>query len=235
MSARDDMMAIVAHDLKNPLSSLSLRSQVMLQQLADVGPAASTTKHNLELQQRTVGQMNQLIGDLTDTAKIHAGRLHLERQECTLQQTLEHAIERMQLLSQEKGVEFAARVPPDICRLSLDQRRITQVLDNLLGNALKFTPSGGKITLEVNILENEVQFSIADTGPGIPGEALSRIFDPYWQVQETRTGMGLGLFIAKTIIQGHGGRIWVESSPGRGTTFRFTLPSIGKQDAAAET
>jgi signal transduction histidine kinase len=139
----------------------------------------------------------------------------------------------MQLLSQEKGVEFAARVPSDICRLSLDQRRITQVLDNLLGNALKFTPPGGKITLDVSILENEAQFSVIDTGPGIPVEALSRIFDPYWQVHQTRTGMGLGLFIAKTIIEDHGGRIWVESSLGRGTTFHFTLPSIGKQHAQA--
>jgi len=229
MGARDDRMAIVAHDLKNPLNSMLLRSHVMLQQLADCGAAASSTKHNLELQQRTVRQMNQLIGDLTDAAKIHAGRLHLEPREYTLQQTVEPAIERMQLLSQEKGVEFAAHVPADIFWLSVDQPRITQVLDNLLGNALKFTPPGGRITLHVSILENEVHFSVTDTGPGISGEALSRIFDPYWQVHETRTGMGLGLFIAKTIIQGHEGRIWVESSLGRGTTFYFTLPSIGKQ------
>ena len=107
----------------------------------------------------------------------------------------------------------------------LDQPRITQVLDNLLGNALKFTPAGGKITLQVSRLENEVQFSVSDTGPGIPDEALGRIFEPYWQVQKTRSGMGLGLFIAKTIVESHGGRIWVESTVGQGTTFHFTLPS----------
>jgi signal transduction histidine kinase len=224
MSARDDMMAIVAHDLKNPLSSVLLRSHVMLQQLADCGEAAGIIRRNLELQQQTARQMNQLIGDLTDVAKIHAGRLHLECQECTLQQTVEPAIERMQLLSQEKRVEFAAHVPPDIFRLSVDQPRITQVLDNLLSNALKFTPAGGKITLQVSRLEKEVQFSVSDTGPGIPDEALSRIFEPYWQVHRTRSGMGLGLFIARTIIQGHGGRIWAKSSMGRGTTFYFTLP-----------
>jgi signal transduction histidine kinase len=229
MSARDDMMAIVAHDLKNPLNSMLLRSHVMLEQVAECGGAAGVVRRNLELLQRTARQMNQLIGDLTDTAKIHAGRLHLEQQECTLQQTVEPAIERMKLLSQEKRVEFAAHVPPDICGLSVDQPRITQVLDNLLGNALKFTPAGGKITLHVSILENEVQFSVTDNGPGIPDEALSRIFEPYWQVHETRTGMGLGLFIAKTIIQGHGGRIWAKSSVGRGATFYFTLPLIGKQ------
>jgi signal transduction histidine kinase len=113
---------------------------------------------------------------------------------------------------------------------SADQPRITQVLDNPLGNALKFTPAGGKITVNVNIVNNEAQVSVGDTGPGISGEALNRIFEPYWQVQKTRTGMGLGLFIAKTIIGAHGGRIWVESSVGQGTTFHFTLPSIGKHD-----
>ena len=230
MSARDDMMAIVAHDLKNPLNSMLLRSHVMLEQVAECGGAASIIRRNLELLQRTARQMNQLIGDLTDAAKIHAGRLYLERQESTLQQTVDPAIERMQLLSQEKGVEFAAHVPPDIFRLSVDQPRITQVLDNLLGNALKFTPPGGKISLDVSILENEVQFFVTDTGPGIPDEASGRIFEPYWQVHERRNGMGLGLFIAKTIIQGHGGRISVESPVGRGATFYFTLPLIGKQD-----
>jgi len=191
MNARDDMMAIVAHDLRNPLNTMLLRSHIML----------------------------------TDAAKIHAGRLHLERRECTLQQVIEPAVARMQLLSQEKGVEFAAHVRPDTLRLSVDQPRITQVLDNLLFNALKFTPPGGKITVNAHIVGNEAQVSVSDTGAGISDEATKRIFEPYWQVEETRTGMGLGLFIAKTIVESHGGRIWVESSVGRGTTFYFTLPS----------
>jgi signal transduction histidine kinase len=233
MSARDDMMAIVAHDLKNPLNTMLLRSHVMLQQVAESG-GSEKLKRNLELQERTAHQMNQLVGDLTDVAKIHAGRLHLDRQEWTLQQTVEPAIERMQLLSQEKGVEFVVHVPSEIVWLSLDQPRITQVLDNLVGNALKFTPPGGQITVDVSPRENEVLVSVADTGHGIPNEALSRIFEPYWQVQRTRHGMGLGLFIAKTIIESHGGRIWVESSVGRGTTFYFTLPSIGALDHGTE-
>jgi signal transduction histidine kinase len=229
MSARDDMMAIVAHDLKSPLNTMLLRSHVMLQQVDETGGSERILKRDLELQQRTVRQMDQLIGDLTDAAKIHAGRLYLDRQECTLQQAVEPAIGRMQVLAQEKSVEFAARIPPDPFRLSVDLPRITQVLDNLLGNALKFTPPAGTITLQAGILENEVQFSVADTGPGIPEETVSRIFEPYWQVQKTKLGMGLGLFIAKTIVEGHGGKIWVKSTIGRGTTFYFTLPSIGKE------
>jgi signal transduction histidine kinase len=235
MSARDDMMAIVAHDLRNPLNTMLLRSRLMLRQVAKFGGSESPgIKRNLEEQQRTARQMNQLVGDLTDATKIHAGRLHLERQECTLRQAMEPAIERMRLLSREKGVEFDADIPPDTLRLSVDQPRITQVLDNLLGNALRFTLPGGKITIHVSILENEAQVSVADTGPGIPDEALSRIFEPYWQVRKTRTGMGLGLFIAKTIVESHGGRICVESSVGRGTTFYLTLPSMGKQDSKYE-
>src|SRR5262249_22777104 len=100
-------------------------------------------------------------------------------------------------------------------------------LDNLLGNALKFTPPGGKITVHASMLGNEAQVSIADTGPGIPDEALSRIFEPYWQGQKKRNRMGLGVFIAKTKIKGDGGRSWVKSSVGQGTTFYFTLPSVG--------
>jgi signal transduction histidine kinase len=229
MNARDDMMAIVAHDLRNPLNSMVLRSHVMLQQVTE-SAGSEKIKRNLKLQEQTALQMNQLIGDLTDVARIHAGRFDLERQLCTLEQTVEPAIERMQLLSQEKGVEFAAHVLPGILRLSVDQPRITQVLDNLLGNALKFTPPGGKITVDVSRRENDLQVSVADTGPGIPVEAQGQIFESYWQVQRTRLGMGLGLFIAKTIIESHGGRIWVESSVGEGTTFHFTLPSISKQD-----
>jgi signal transduction histidine kinase len=101
-------------------------------------------------------------------------------------------------------------------------------MDNLLGNALKFTPPGGKIRVQALAFEDEVRISVADTGPGIPPEAFSRIFEPYWQVRRTRSGMGLGLFIAKTIIEGHHGRISVDSSPGHGTTFYFTLPFIHK-------
>jgi signal transduction histidine kinase len=231
MTARDDLMAIVAHDLKNPLNTMLLRSHVMLQQVDESGGSERTLKRNLELQQRTARQMDQLIGDLTDAARIHGGRLYLDRQECTLQLAVEPAIERMQVLAQEKGVAFSAHIPRDTFRLSVDQPRITQVLDNLLGNSLKFTPLGGTITLNAVILENEVLFSVADTGPGIPEETLSRVFEPYWQVQKTKIGMGLGLFIVKTIVENHGGRIWVESSVGRGTTFYFTLPSIGNQES----
>jgi hypothetical protein len=115
-------------------------------------------------------------------------------------------------LSREKGGEFTSNLTSGVFRLSADQRRITQVLDNLLGNALKFTPAGGAIVINVHVYKDrdEAEISVADTGPGIPLEALQRIFEPYWRVQKTRSGMGLGLFIAKTIVESHEGGIWVE-------------------------
>jgi two-component system sensor histidine kinase VicK len=103
---------------------------------------------------------------------------------------------------------------------------MTQVLDNLLGNALKYTPKGGKITVQAIPAGEGVQISVGDTGPGIPNEALSRIFEPYWQVHKTRTGIGLGLYIAKMLVVAHHGNMWVESNAGSGTTFYFTLPPL---------
>jgi signal transduction histidine kinase len=150
----------------------------------------------------------------------------LIRQESTLQEVVAPAIERMRVLSRDKNIEFVEAVTSDDVRLSVDRSRITQVLDNLLGNALKFTPTGGTITIKAMPGRQQAQLDVADTGPGIPNEILGRIFEPYWQAQRTRTGMGLGLFIAKMIIEGHGGSIRVESTVGRGTTFYITLPSI---------
>jgi signal transduction histidine kinase len=225
MKARDDMMAIVAHDLRNPLNTMLLRSHIMLQMTEECGGEQSVDlRRNLEKLQGTARHMNGLIGDLTDAARIHAGRLHMELHECLLQVAVEPAIERTRLLTKEKGIEFAAHLPSEPLRILADKARITQVLDNLLGNAMKFTPRGGTITLDGIRTENEARLSVADTGSGIPEDVLMRVFEPYWQVQKTRSGMGLGLFIAKTIIEGHGGRIWVESRVRHGTTFYFTLP-----------
>ncbi|HLH31012.1 MAG TPA: sensor histidine kinase [Terriglobia bacterium] len=225
MQAREDMMAVVAHDLKNPINTITMGSYVMLQMTAECGGAQSTNlRRNLEMLQRTAAHMNHLIGDLTDAAKIHAGRFSLERQEYAIHDVIEGVIERTRLLAEAKGIQFSAEVRCHPCPVLVDQARIIQVLDNLLGNAMKFTSAGGRISLEVNASDNEVEVAISDTGSGIPREALNRIFEPYWQVQKTRSGMGLGLFIAKTIVEAHGGRMWVDSTIGRGTTFYFTLP-----------
>lgn len=226
LRARDDMMAMVSHDLKNPINTLVLRSHVTLQMLEEQPEAIEPVKNSLQMMRRTAGHMNQLIGDLTDVARIQAGRLDVNLLECTIEDAVEPAIERFRLLAREGGLDFTVRIAPSLPRISADPGRITQVMDNLLGNALKFTPKSGHVKVDVVKAGDAVQVSVADTGPGISAAALSRIFEPYWQVQKTRNGMGLGLFIAKTLVTAHRGKMWVESTVGSGTTFYFTLPAV---------
>ena len=226
LRAREDMMAIVSHDLKNPINSLVLRSHLMIQKIERSADPDNDLKHNLQLINRTAFQMNSLIGDLTDVAKMQAGQLHVAREEIPGDEVAQPAIETILLLAKEKQIEFVHNVPSDLPTVCVDRFRMTQILGNLLGNAVKFTPKGGRVELTVRDTGDKVLFSVCDTGPGIPSAALSHIFEPYWQVSKTRSGMGLGLFIAKTLVEAHGGRIWVESTVGEGTAFYFTVPAI---------
>jgi signal transduction histidine kinase len=204
----------------------------MIQAVEKLDKTDESLKHNLQLISRTAHHMNALIGDLTDVAKMQAGRLNVERHECDVAEVVEPAIDTIGPLAAEKYIDFIPRIQSGLCLVSVDLLRMRQVLNNLLGNAVKFTPEGGQITLDVEDIRDEVRFTVRDNGPGIPGEALSHIFEPYWQVRKTRSGMGLGLFIAKTLVEAHGGRIWVESDLGHGTAFYFTLPAINRSKAS---
>jgi signal transduction histidine kinase len=226
LRAREDMMAIVSHDLKNPINSLVLRSHLMIQKVERSADPDNELKHNLQLINRTAFQMNSLISDLTDVAKMQAGQLHVAPQDISGNEVAQPAIETILLLAKEKQIEFVHDVASDLPNVCVDQFRMTQILGNLLGNAVKFTPKGGRVELTVRGRGDQVLFSVRDNGPGIPSAALSHIFEPYWQVSKTRSGMGLGLFIAKTLVEAHGGRIWVESTVGQGTAFYFTVPAI---------
>jgi signal transduction histidine kinase len=232
LSARQDLMAIVAHDLKNPINSLVLRSYLMMKKVDENDISNEDLSKNLRLINRTAHQMNTLISDLTDVTRMQAGRLNLQRQECTASELAQSSIETIRPLAKDKQIDFAVHLPEGLPRVSADQSRIAQVLNNLLGNALKFTSSGGQIELNVDRRDQALMFSVRDNGPGIQEEALPHLFEPYWQVSRTRTGMGLGLFIAKTLVEAHGGRIWVETKLGQGTTFYFTLPPTTQTNAA---
>jgi signal transduction histidine kinase len=226
LRAREDMMAIVSHDLKNPINSIVLRSHLMIQKVERSADPDNDLKHNLQLINRTAFHMNSLISDLTDVAKMQAGQLHVAPQEIPGGEVAQPAIETILLLAKEKQIEFVHDVASDLPMVCVEQFRMTQILGNLLGNAVKFTPKGGRVELTVRGSGDKVLFSVCDTGPGIPSAALSHIFEPYWQVSKTRSGMGLGLFIAKTLVEAHAGRIWVESTVGQGTAFHFTIPAI---------
>jgi signal transduction histidine kinase len=175
---------------------------------------------------RIAEQMNRLIGDLLDAAAIDAGRLAIDREPRDAAELASDAIEMLRPLAEHDSISVEQPPVPEPVRVSCDRDRIVQVLGNLIGNAIKFTPTGGSITVTVARDASNVRFAVADTGPGIPPEQLAHLFERFWRAPGNAPGVGLGLYIAKGIVEAHGGRIWVESQVGRGSTFSFTLPVL---------
>jgi len=181
--------------------------------------------------QRSTLRMNRLIQDLIDNAVIERhGGLPLNPKEHPAQSLAEEVCELSRIHARSKTVTVYCQVE-GTATLYVDRDRLFQVLTNLVDNAIKFTPEGGAITLKSALGANEVRFSVSDTGPGIAESDRDRIFEPYWQAPATaHLGTGLGLSIAKQIVEQHGGKIWVESTPGEGTTFVFTIPTRINRD-----
>jgi signal transduction histidine kinase len=174
--------------------------------------------------------MDALIRDLLDLASIEAGQLSVQLTEVPLGGAITEAIELAMPQAVEKAVRISAKVPSKPLVALADRHRVLQVLSNILGNAIKFTPGGGTILVTAARLGGAVQVAISDTGPGIGGDQLPFVFDRFWQAKETaKAGTGLGLAICKGIVKRHGGEIAVESELGAGTTFTFTLPMAAEQ------
>ena len=221
---RDEVLAIVSHDLRNPVHTIQLSAQFLLDVLPDDdGPAP--VRQQLGIVRRAAGQMDRMIGDLLDAASIAAGHLSMEPREVSASSLLRGACEVLGPLGEEKGIRFVCDDAGDGARLHADPDRVLQVLGNLAGNAVKFTPEGGCVTLSLRVADSEAVFSVADTGQGIAAEQLPHVFEQFWQARRAgRQGTGLGLTIAHGIVAAHGGRIGVKSTPGAGSTFYFTLP-----------
>jgi len=172
-----------------------------------------------------VARMERLLTDLLDLARIESGTLHIIKRRLDIGQLLSEVLHSYAPMFSARGIAFNIVVPAGAIVLSFDHDRMVQVLSNLLVNAMKFTPHGGNVTLQVERQAQLALFSLSDTGPGIPADALPHVFERFWQIDsDTRRGLGLGLHICEKIIQAHEGRIWAESEPGNGATFRFTLP-----------
>jgi signal transduction histidine kinase len=169
--------------------------------------------------------MNRLIEDLLDVARVEAGRLALERQSHDLVRVISEATVMLEPLIAEKSLTLREELPELLPRARVDARRVVQVLENLVSNAVKHTAAGGEILIRADSANGEVRIVVRDTGCGIPAENLPHLFDRFWQARGARRGgAGLGLAIAKGIVEAHGGRIWVESTLGVGSTFGFSLP-----------
>jgi signal transduction histidine kinase len=221
--ARNDLLAIVSHDLRNPLFAITSAASLLLE--PDVREDPASVARWVEVIDRNGRRMASMIRDLLDFESLRGAGLSVKVGEHAVASILDETLEMMQPQAKEKSIALARR-STSATTAWLDRDRTLQVLSNLLGNAVKFTPEGGSITLGADLLGGEVRFFVRDTGPGIPTENLGHIFDRYWQAKRSdRRGIGLGLPIAKGLVEAQGGKLWVESELGRGTTFFFTAPT----------
>jgi PAS domain S-box-containing protein len=222
--ARDDVLSIVSHDLRNPLSVIGMCASAIEDMLAT--PNAAITDM-LETIQNSADWMNRLIEDLLDVTRVEAGRLQLNRKPEDLVRVIAEAVTMLEPALAQKSIALREEIPDYLPRASVDAARLVQVLQNLVSNAVKFTSPGGEIAIRAAAKNGEALIAVRDTGIGIPAEDLPRLFDRFWQATGSRRGgAGLGLAIAKGIVEAHGGRIWVESEVGRGSTFTFAVPVL---------
>jgi signal transduction histidine kinase len=224
---RERLLAIVAHDLRNPFAAALTGATLLLKSGAAAEDAALIRRADTIL--RACSRMDRLIADLLDTANIHRGHLSIQRQLTRLSGIISDAVEGHQPAAAAKDIQLTVRADIGEVECSCDRDRILQVLSNLIGNAVKFCRRGDSIQVRAAVADGGAHIEVADTGPGIAAGDLPRIFDPYWSSHRgvydaAERSTGLGLFISKGIVEAHGGRLSAESEPGRGSTFRLTLP-----------
>lgn len=224
--ARDEMLRVVAHDLGNSLSAMLVTAKVLARTIPE-DLAGGTALRRVENIRTLAEQMQRLRQDLLDVALLEAGQLSIEPGPCSPESIVEQALERYRTVAEERSIELGGAASKDLAPVLADESRLLQVLANLMTNALKFTPEGGRVTICAEPAEGGVRFTVQDSGPGIPEESLPRVFDRFWTTRrDNPTGAGLGLAIARGIVEAHGGRIWAESRPGAGATFRLELPVV---------
>ncbi|MCH4875660.1 ATP-binding protein [Pseudomonas sp. TMW22091] len=223
--ARDELVAVVSHDLRNPMTIISMLCGMMQKAFSSNGPHTSRRITSaIDTMQQASNRMSVLLDDLLDTSKIEAGRYTISPQSLDVSQIFEEAFSLLTPLALEKAVELTFHAEPDL-KMHADPERLFQVLSNLIGNAIKFTPAQGKIGVVAMSNGDDIVFSVRDSGKGIAPEQLPHIFDRYWTAKEGNAlGTGLGLYISQGIIKAHGGQLLAESTLGEGSEFRFTVP-----------
>lgn len=226
--ARENVLAIVSHDLRNPLSNVLVAAK-QIERGAERTDSSFRTKKALDTIFNAVDKMNRLVSDLLDLAKLESGQsLYVERGKCDATALVQEAVEAAIPPARARRLHLETDLPPSPVYVECDAGRIQQVLGNLIGNAIKFTREGGSIQVRAQASLDELVFSVRDTGTGIPQDQVKHLFEPYWQAGARRKeGVGLGLSIVKAIVDAHGGRVWVETVVGRGSSFSFSLPAGG--------
>jgi signal transduction histidine kinase len=219
---RDDFLGMVAHDVRNLLNLVVLSLELLRPGDDEPEPHVAAAADRVR---RYVARMNRLIGDLVDVTSIEAGKLAIAAVEGDAAALVAETMETFRPAALEKHITLSANVPDGPLSAAFDHDRMLQVFANVIANAIKFTPAGGKITVRAEAARGLLRFCVSDTGVGIPAPMLEAVFERFWQVGENdRRGQGLGLFISKSIVEAHGGRIWAESQAGKGAQLYFTLP-----------
>ena len=223
--ARDHVLAMVSHDLRDPLGTIITAAELLLWALVPDDSKHSVQRVQLQAIRRAAGRMRHLAADLLDASALDAGKLRIEpTAECPFA-IMHDAVHALESPASAKGVTLVLDAQRDLPSILVDRERIAQVFANLLGNAIKFTPSGGVVTLTAARTNDDVRFSIADTGSGIPPADLPFVFERFWRSRNTGAlGSGLGLSIGKGIVEAHGGTIKVQSVPGEGRPSASPFP-----------
>lgn len=222
--ARDDLLAVVSHDLGNPLSAIRIGTSLLLRTRPE-SEYGSTSWQHLEHIRQSVVQMENLINDLLDAKRLERGPISLDLETVNAADVVCGVIDVFRPIADGRSISLAVDVAESLPSIEADARRLTQVLSNLVSNAVKFTEPGGSVRLAARDAAGVMLFSVSDTGQGVPLEQQRHVFERFWQAAKgTRKGLGLGLAIAHGIVEAHGGRIWLESTPGSGATFLFTIP-----------
>ena len=226
---KSGLLSTVSHELKTPLTSVRMGIHLLLEER--VGSLTPKQQELLVAAGEDADRLHRIIENLLDLGRMESGRVKMDIQPMAIEEIVNQSAETLQPSYHDKGVALKIDVPADAAEVLADATRIGHVLTNLLTNALKYTGPGGQVTISAVNEENTVRFAVTDNGVGIPQQYLSRIFDRFFRVpgQAGQSGAGLGLAIAKEIVDAHSGHIWVQSNEGQGSVFSFTLPRAGKE------
>lgn len=228
---RDDFLGMVSHDLRGLLGGI-VNAAAILSRTASDSEDGRHAVAQAERIQRYAARMNRLIGDLVDVASIEAGKLAVVPGESDAAALLTEAAETFVATAAAKSIVLEVEVDERPLAAMLDHTRVLQVMTNLVSNAVKFTPAGGRIVVRGERLGNGVRLSVSDSGPGIPAHLLEKVFERFWQADPGQQwSLGLGLYISRCIVDAHRGRVWAESPAGGGTTMYLTLPDAGDRAA----
>ncbi len=220
---RQDFISNISHELRTPVASVKALAETLNEGAIEDPSVAKDFLSRINVEVDKLAQMVQELGELS---RIESGEAPLQKKPVNMAGTIEHAMDRLRAQADRSGINLDFVIPSALPEVMADEGRIEQVLVNLIHNAIKFTPSGGRISISAKARDNDILVSVSDTGVGIPADDLPRIFERFYKADKSRSGggTGLGLAIAKHIVEAHGGRIWAESTEGKGSTFNFTLP-----------